>query len=303
MTWATRIELPDLGSGRVEGRLEWALNGLRSHGIRVPSSGRHERALQTIKRLNTEGLRSGNDEELQLAAAATRAAHELIVLYLAAYEVGRSQRRLFTPAKLECALGGALLDEDEGRDGSARDTEFELLQAGKFRLGGVSVYAGEPDLRIDYGHEKVGVAAKRIRSSRDDQVVRHVKKAAEQINGTGLRGWIAINLDARFRSISANQSREALFRAFDNTFDSVNQAFRSQYENSDVLGFMLYGYTFGWRVDQDVPQLKAVVPVRWVRWTDDGANELFFNDFADAWDGRLAARLNRFYASDFNGVL
>ncbi|WP_420632717.1 hypothetical protein [Candidatus Palauibacter sp.] len=230
----------------------------------MPSGGRHERALRTIKRLNDEGLRFGNDEDLRLAAAATRAAHELIVLYLAAYEVRRPQRQLFTPAKLERTLGGALLDEDEGRDGSARDIEFELLQAAKFRLGGVSVYAGEPDLRIRYGYEKVGVAAKRIRSLRDDQVVRHVKKAAEQISGSGLRGWIAINLDARFRSTSVIQSRESLFPAFDKIFDSVNETFRSQYENSDVLGFRLHGYTYGWqlvRIPTDADHRFQCMPI------------------------------------------
>lgn len=302
MTWTAGTELP-LGSGQVEGRLRWALDGLRSRGIRVPSRGRHERALQIIERINNEGLRDGNDEDLRLAAAATRAAHELIVLYLAAYEVGRPQKKLFMPAKIERTMGGALLDEDEGRDGSARDMEFELLQAAKFRLGGVSVYAGEPDLRILYGYEKVGVAVKRIRSLRDDQVVRHVKKAAEQISGTGLRGWIVINLDARFRSISASQSHEVLLPAFDKVFDSVNQTFRSQYENSNVLGFRLHGYTYGWQTGQEVPQLKVATPVRWVRWTDDVANELLFTNFADAWYGRLEARLNRFYAPDFNGVL
>ena len=302
MTWAAGIDLP-LRSGQVEGRLKAVLDGLRYRGIRVPPSGRHERALQTIRRLNREGLRRGDEEDLRLAAAATRVAHQLIVVYLAAYETGSPQRRLFSPTKIECTLGGSLLDEDEGRDGSARDMEFELLQAAKFRLGGVSVYAGEPDLRIRYGHERVGVAAKRIRSLRDDQVARHVKKAAEQIGGTGLRGWIAINLDARFRSISVSQSREDLLPEFDNIFDSVSQSFRSQYENSDVLGFMLHGYTCGWKADEAVPQLKIATPVRWVRWTDDPANELFFNDFADAWYGRLEALLNRFYDPGFNGVL
>ncbi|WP_420632719.1 hypothetical protein [Candidatus Palauibacter sp.] len=57
------------------------------------------------------------------------------------------------------------------------------------------------------------------------------------------------------------------------------------------------------KLDQAVPQLKVATPVRWVKWTDDAAAELFFNDFANAWYGRLEARLNRFYAPNFNGVL
>lgn len=158
-------------------------------------------------------------------------------------------------------------------------------------LGSFEVERGEPDLRFLYGYEKVGIAAKRIRSLSTNALKSRVDKAVDQIEETRYRGWIALNLDTRFASISPLAGRDDLLRKFDNAFDSVNSGLARHVENQNVLGLMAYGFVSEWRAPAEFGeprQLAVSFPFRWLVWTGvDPAEDLLFKDVVEGWQRRV----------------
>jgi hypothetical protein len=83
--------------------------------------------------------------------------------------------------------------EDDDRNPRARNTQFELYVAATLIMGDVGVRLAEPDLRLEYFGEEVGIAAKRVRSLK--QLIRRAKDGAEQLRRSGVRGFVALNVD------------------------------------------------------------------------------------------------------------
>jgi hypothetical protein len=81
-------------------------------------------------------------------------------------------------AKLQKLLGGPDVPNDKAET-KAQDYQFEFFVASLVRLGGVlGVHAGEPDIRIQFGNQAIGIAAKRV-SSRQ-QLIKRIRKAIDQ---------------------------------------------------------------------------------------------------------------------------
>jgi hypothetical protein len=223
-----------MGSGTLEGALAHALDFASSIGVRVPETGRHRAALKFLDQFNTSRrkVRSATADQLRRLSAVHRTAWEALLIICAA---SISRRRRWTPTpfpidKLNLIIGGR--EATEGRDSRARDAQFELYVAGMLTLASLDVRGGEPDLKFQYGYEIVGVAAKRIRSTEPNQVRRNVSLAVDQIDTSGLRGWLAINLDARFTSIlPGRRGRARLQREFNAAFNSLDEALRPYISN------------------------------------------------------------------------
>jgi hypothetical protein len=119
----------------------------------------------------------------------------------------------------------------------------------------------------------------------------------EQIEGSRLRGWIAVNLDSRFTTIQAVRKGQArLLRAFNEAFNSVNVALEPFVNHPRVLGVMLYGYVGQWIMRSKtsrLPQFASSSPFRWHGWISDPGEQLLYNDFVQAWHGRLTSRFDR----------
>lgn len=158
--------------------------------------------------------------------------------------------------------------------------------------GGLEVTRGEPDLRFKYGYEPVGVAVKRLDSLAVAQVRRNITDAADQIARSGLRGWIALNLDTRFAGLPLVANRPTLLKRFGQAFDSVTPIAARYAPGPEVLGIIAYGHLSGWRPAgsrRKVPELLIRAPFRWLGWeSDDPAAKMFFRDFTEAWRGRIS---------------
>ena len=165
---------------------------------------------------------------------------------------------------------------------------------------------GEPDLLFRYGTEEVGVAVKRIRSLNVDQVQKHARKAAEQIENQGLRGWVALNLDSLFGGVDYTQDEAIVLAAFSETFDSVNSALRRPTHKPHVLGFIIFGYVYSWHpplAGTNEPRLHWGTPFRWHGLADDPKEVAFFYEFNDALWGRWNARRSALCSKEFTGLL
>ena len=286
-----------MGSGVLEGALDRALEFAEHVGLRVPETGRHRKALKLLRRFNdgTLRVRLADRALLQRLAAAHRTAWESVLILCATSLRRRSRVSPFTLDRLDTMMGGG--EVVEGRDTRARDAQFELYVPALLALAGAEVRRGEPDARFRYGYELVGVAAKRIRSAKSAQVHQNLQKAVQQIESSGLRSWIAVNLDSRFTTIQPGRKGQArLLRAFNDAFNSVNSALVPFVAHPLVLGVMLYGYTGQWTKrpkKSRLPQFTSSSPFRWHGWVTDPGEELLHRDFVEAWHRRLMSRFDR----------
>lgn len=299
---------PDrVGSSLLEARLTESLALLESRfDIPIPSHGRHREALKVLGQCNraTDPIDMSDIEGLDRIAASHRLAWETFLVTVAAIEDRRNPSTPFTTDRFKSLLGGPLVDE--GRDGSPRDTQFELTVAAHFRLASCSVHDGEPDLRLRYGEELVGVAAKRVRSLNPDQVQKHARRAAQQIAATGTRGWIAINLDSRFAEVDFDQPEVDLLRDFEEEFDAVGAALQRTEMKPHVLGFLLFGHVHTWRPPENeatAPSLHSAAPLRWLRLTDEPGDMELFERFSGALADRMATRSKLLASKEFTGPL
>ncbi len=198
----------------------------------------------------------------------------------------------FQASKLNAMMGGAL--DEEGRDVEPRNTQFELYIAALLHLAGLTVLRGEPDLLFDFGFQRVGVAAKRIKSLRDDQVTRHVKKARNQVVASSYPGWIALNFDRRFDDVDPLKLETELLQDFERIFDQANRALVEAQEEPSLMGFMIFGFCSAWASSggEEPDALHTAYPSRWVRWADGPMDEKQFDDFSDLWHRRVETRLD-----------
>lgn len=292
--WHSAPPLPRLGSSGLLSRLTAALAYLEHIGIRVPTNGRARRAARLLEQLgdDREAIEAGNLAQLKRIEAAHRTAWEVSLIAYARYVATRGANP-FPNDRLQIMMRGAELPERVGTQ--ARDAQFEMYIAAMLRLGGADVRRGEPDLRILFGPERVGIAAKRVSSREPSQVRRHLKKAAEQILAARLRGFIAINLDSRFLEMALPRSEPDRIAAFEGVFDELASYEESLRQQDHVLGLMVYGYLAEWTFEESsLPELKYVSPFRWYGWTDDVAGKLLFDHFTSSWRERVDAHLQAF---------
>jgi hypothetical protein len=230
-------------------------------------------------------MKIGDEPFEALLQSHDRTARNLFLITCAAEQDKRNPRSPFTVDKLEAALYGP--DLDEGRDGGPRNTEFELLIAAKLRIGGLSVYCGEPDIRADVAGQHVGIAVKRVRSARDSQFEKNVKDAVDQIGRSGMPGYIALGVDSFFRNIDPTRAAAELVEEFSTIFDSL--PYRRASARAGVLGAMLFGWgsVLTDSPERRMPLLSIVSPIRWERWSDNPAVRAGFEEFFVGWSQRV----------------
>lgn len=295
------LDLIGTGSNMVKDRLQQALVVFEQLNVRVPPSGRHRRALAVLERVNQRGPVDLNEpEQLVQMARANRIAFHATHVAAAAYR-SRRPGTPFTVQKLQQTMKDSFADDRS--QSHARDIEFELLQAADLLLGDVDVIDGEPDLRIKYCDERVGVAVKRVRSRSPRQIRKHVKKAEAQILKSGLRGWIAFNLDTRFEEIRPNDPEEEFAARASEIFETAQDTMETDTDGRNVIGLMLHGYATAWSQPDadDVPRLKSATFERWTLYAQDETTEDFrlAKSFFDACKRKRDQRLREIWDEGF----
>lgn len=161
-------------------------------GIRVNPSSRFHRYCGAIDDLRS----AAHNESVRMNAVDLRLLHE------ATYEVQQMDfilEQLSCPPllagwekRIQTAVSGTALPQDERTDSSARNAQFELLIAALCKQGGHSIVLDEPDVVVDAGQLSFGIAAKRIRSVR--QLRKRIRDARDQIRKSSHEGIICLDL-------------------------------------------------------------------------------------------------------------
>ena len=246
----------------------------------------------------------GAAADLRLWREAHRTAWETFLITVAATHFRRKSLSPFSVEKLDASMQGGFAHESQNTPGE--DTQFELYVAASLILGGLEVTRGEPDLRMRYGYEWIGIAAKRVRSDASSQLQKHIKKALEQIRRSGLRGFVALNLDRRFRDIDPELPEDQVFQAFRDRFDLADEA-RDAFEHDPyALGYLAFGYHTLWRPpdpERSRPRLVFFTPRRWRTWARDPGEHLLFRDLYSGWADRLDTRMDLLTEATWSGML
>lgn len=285
-----------MGNTLLATRLEKSLSFLRTQlRVHVPRHGRHIKALDVLTDRNlVENVKPNR------ILAAHRLAWETFLIVAAALEDRRNTASPYTRKRLATFVKGPL--EIEGRDGSPRNVQFELTVATHFRLASCAVYDGEPDILLLFGQETVGIAAKRVRSLNPTQLRKRAKEAAEQIDNSKMRGWVALNLDARVADIAYDGSGGgAITEELGRAFDVVSEALATL-GSPNVLGHMMFGYLASWHpaVGSDPAGLHFGVPFRWMCIPRRDGDEALFNTFSRSWAERFDQRMVAMQRPTFN---
>lgn len=251
---------------------KWAIDLAISRGVQIQSGSRVVNALKLVERLaraNVTGDLNGTDTALEAAIEHHRTAAELFVIMLAA-SVCQHEDHPFTNEKLETVFGGP--DLVEGRDRSARNIEFELAVAARLVLGGILVFAGEPDLRFQFGGELMGVAVKRVSSLNDNQIKTAIKRGVHQIKESRLRGHLALRLESRLNEIAATPGGSEFLSGVDQAY-RVIEDFRQYFEKDRaVAGVMINSHVTHPKGDparNGRPQLDTNQPWRFLRFFEE----------------------------------
>jgi hypothetical protein len=281
--------MPRTGSGELEVLLEGSLRHLARMGVTIPANCRQKRALALLRRINRPdgALKPDDPAFLRRVESSWRTTWETILITHAAFERRRQRAKTpFTNRQLRRMLGGDELGDTPSAT-AARDTQFELFVAALFAHTPVDVLAGEPDIRVSLGPERIGIAAKRIRSLKPQRIAERVEKAIEQIRRSGLRGMLAINLDARLEGAQLPPMAEERVTLFVEKLDIILDYLKPCVEDPNVLGVMVFAQCARWVFPEAgearTPELDAALPMRWLTWDDDPVMRMLLDNYQRCW--------------------
>lgn len=203
--WFTGPSAGLAGATGVLRAADYAIRRLQEVGIRLTPNSRLARARARVA--SAKGGRAGETAD-PLLAEATRTVYELYFITRAMGGTGTPSEDLLE--RWEHILGGPDLPGDETDSSSkARNTQFELFVGAWLSAGGVPVRWEEPDLRMLYYGQELGVVVKRVRSRA--KFVRRACDGADQIEEHTAVGVVAINVDHLLDELPQSQDTHVLW--------------------------------------------------------------------------------------------
>ena len=172
--------------------------------------------------------------------------------------------------RLNLALSGHDLPEEDTLTTGARDAQFELLVTALVHHAGIrDVSVGEPDIRIKAGDRCFGIAAKRVSSRR--QLEKHLRKSSKQIRQQDDYGLIALNLDGVIDPIYRLHGVERARSAFRSLILESHDFIESHGYGGHVAGLQGFATILGWESADGnaVMGLEVLSHSHWVSSSED----------------------------------
>lgn len=112
----------------------------------------------------------------------------------------------------------------------------------------------EPDLRVDFLGSDAGIAAERVRSTK--QLSKRAKEAAEQIKTSGIPGIVALNVDVLLRakgtSVEDMEQLEERLLALKEIGGLLSR-------HEQVVGLLEFSRDSSWRFDREIPAVDMPI--------------------------------------------
>ncbi|MCH7910190.1 MAG: hypothetical protein IIB38_11295 [Candidatus Hydrogenedentes bacterium] len=166
---------------------EFVIDKLKSLGLDPNPSSRFMKMYRVVA--GSRPSIPATDPDFQIALEARR---DMTVLALILEQEHAKEAVDGFLGKLSLACNDSVLPQDDREESPGRNAQFELFVAAICQAAGLfPVEYSEPDIRCTLEGMRVGIAAKRIKS--DKQIEKRIRKASEQIQKSGLPGFIALD--------------------------------------------------------------------------------------------------------------
>jgi hypothetical protein len=226
----------------------WTLARMRVLGVQVPGGCRLELAGKLVRRV-LEGQEAIEPEDSLGVQRLTEAHWTVIEQYTVVRALDQKEDLAKVGIeKLKTMLGGPDIAADETNP-IARNTQFELYVGACLAFGGVSLHLKEPDLTFQYQGTPTGIAVKRVRSS--VQLAKRAKEAADQIQASGMPGFVAVNVDQIMKLSGASRGV-----GLDQQVPELAQVEADLCERPGVLGLIGFGHRATWTFAVVPPKLE-----------------------------------------------
>ncbi|MCH7749158.1 MAG: hypothetical protein IH939_13795 [Acidobacteria bacterium] len=265
---------------------EWTRERLDLFGVPQPPGNRLIKAEQLIRDVNDRRFVLRPDDDTLLYRV-SEAQWTIVEQYIIARSLGKPGSALGGElrAKLATMLSGAGTEDDD-KNPLARNTQFELYTRATIVMGNVPAWLAEPDLRVDYLGAEIGVAAKRVTSSK--QLLKRAKDAVRQIKKSGLAGFVALNVDVLMKAVAPDvtndeplHERLALLTAVD---DELVQ-------HDEVVGSLVFARDTVWQFGDERPSVGIASTQRFATYPRSPEQlehgELFWRKAQELIDQRL----------------
>jgi hypothetical protein len=120
-----------------------------------------------------------------------------------------------------------------------------------------------------------------------------MKKGAEQIAAQGIRGFVAMNLDAYLDSLTLDELPDAVGQSFNDRVSEAHDAFMRLADRPAAIGALLFGTRVDWVFGGEKPTIRWVNPLQWIGFSELEPAERFREFFDTNIKPRLEAGLGR----------
>lgn len=235
-------------------RADWTIDRYKKITVSLPLGNRLEESRRFLAQFAGRKVPfdSADKELLHRFEACTQTCFEH---YLIARSTGTGSGNI--PSEMVRKIGESLTGAevaDEEIDSPGRDTQFELFMHALLVMGDVRVWVAEPDLRFLYNGQEVGLAAKRVKRPR--RLRRRFNEAVEQIERSGLRGFVAVNADLIVRQLGSEGNDAELGAQFER-LEALKRIDDEFVSHTLVMGRLVFGTDFIWDLGHDRPTLEV----------------------------------------------
>lgn len=288
------FQLNGLNSYKLTVRAREVLALYVRRGISCPAGNRLLRAIELAEHVNAN-LDAGRliaENDTDLLGRLAESWRTMWDAFVVAHAI--SQRRpsaaVLTDDLLRPFLEGADLPSDD-RNALPRSLQFEAFTAAFLVQSGLAVTRGEPDFRMTFFGEQVGIAVKRLSSIKPGKVYDELRDGARQLRRAKLRGFVSISLDNWISDLGTDRSAEAVGRLFNEQVAEAHRQLAKMASRQVVLGVFVMVNWSQWDLSSGKLQLHWSVPQQVFCFTDDRAEERRYAEFFDPARARWEASL------------
>lgn len=234
---------PRVNTNQLARRGEEALARIERAGVAVPPDNRMIRAIRFIDQWNDE-YRAGRDvrpddiQRQRLFLESHKVLMDALVVVFA-HDERTSGRAAISAEHLRSFVEGSDLPQ-EGRADGPRDYQFEAYVGASLVLSGLSVERGEPDFTLQYYDQTIGVAAKRLTSTKPQKLYDRLREAHTQIRESTGSGFVAVNLDSWGEAPLLSDSPEQFGIHFRKELKEAYEQLGKLAERSALLGAVIF---------------------------------------------------------------
>lgn len=245
----TRRTRPEIAS--------FVIETIEAAGVRVPSSSRLRRMHNLLH--SGKGAIAPDHPDYETAVESERD------LQLLAFAFDQLADTKVTPVYRELLrklIRDSVLPQHDRGNSQGRDAGFEvyvgaICNAARF----LPVSWEEPDVTCHLDQMKLAVAAKRVKNI--DRIPERIKKAVEQIDGSGILGLIVLDVGVAFnrnndriRNLSDEVFWSEYKARFDITWENLHSKVQAAMSRGNVLGVIVHDYHI--RFVDEGPQLTGM---------------------------------------------